>query len=112
MPKTQAMERIAERALNAARHRLLDSGNPAFVAVALPQDGPPRLAPLVVANHRAAEAGVRALRGDLGEIDVLVVGCARQGRHLRFTVQALEAPRPILDRLEVRERPIGEMGLL
>ena len=105
------MERLAERALDGARHRLLDSGNPAFVAVAIPEDGPPRMASLVVANVPAASAGIRALEQALPGAPVLVVGCARQGRHLRFTVRD-ERDRVLVDRLEVRERPIGEMGVL
>ncbi len=106
------MHPLAERALNAARHRLLDSGNPAFVAVAVTEEGPPRLAPMVVANAPAALKVAGALRNDLPEAEVLVVGCARQGRHLRFTVQGEERDTVLIDRLEVREKPIGMNGML
>lgn len=105
------MERLAERALDAARHRLLDSGNPAFVAVAVPDEGRPQMSSLVVANVQAAQAGVRGLQDALPDAPVLVVGCARQAGHLRFTVRDLRE-RILIDRLEVRERPIGEMGLV
>lgn len=111
MADHRGMERLAERALDGARHRLLDSGNPAFVGVAVPEEGPPRLAPLVVANVPAARGGVLALADAHPDTPVLVVGCARQGRHLRFTVQDLDG-RVLVDRLEVRERPIGEMQRL
>lgn len=110
-PTTPGMERLAERALDAARHRLLDSGNPAFVAVAVPDDAPPRLASLVVANVPATAPGVGALQEAFPGVDVVVVGCARQGRHLRFTVHDLR-DRLLVDRLEVREQPIGELGLV
>ena len=105
------MEHLAERALDAARHRLLDSGNPAFVAVALPDGASPRIAALVVANVPATAAGVRQVEEQAPGAPVYVVGCARQGRHLRFTVRDA-GDRVVVDRLEVRERPIGEMGLV
>ena len=105
------MDRLAERALDAARHRLLDSGNPAFLAVAVPEEGRPHLSPMVVANQQAAGAGVRALADALPGLPVLVVGCARQGRHLRFTVHTADPAHLVLDRLEVREQAIGE-GLM
>ncbi|HYF25008.1 MAG TPA: hypothetical protein VD931_04645 [Baekduia sp.] len=103
---------LAERALNAARHRLLDSGNPAFLAVAVVPGGPPVLGPLVVANPQAAGRGAEALEDAVPGAEVVVVGCARAGSHLRFTVRAAGAADVLLDRLEVRERPIGDMPVV
>ncbi|WP_205698282.1 hypothetical protein [Conexibacter sp. SYSU D00693] len=105
-------DRTAERALDAARPLLLDSGNPAFVAVAVPHEGRPVLAPMVVANAPAATRGATVLGDQVPGSTVVVVGCARQGSHLRFTVRDTRGDALRLDRLEERERPIGEMPLV
>lgn len=106
------MSQAAERALDFARHELMDAGNPAWTAVAVLPDNSCDMAALIVAAPRAASTAASALAAAHPTAEVLLVGCESEGQRLRFTVTSLATGRRLLRRDEVREETIGDQRML
>lgn len=106
------MTPTAERALDYARHELMDAGNPAWTAVAVLPDRSCDMGVLIVAAPHAANAAAGALASAHPEAEVLLVGCESEGKRLRFTVMHAGTGRRVLRRDEVREEALGDQQML
>jgi len=100
---------VAERALNFARYTLVDAGSPAWTALVSLQDGSFASGPLIVARSDLAQGQAEALATAVPDGKILLVGCERQDRHLRFTVLDRDGRR-LLRRDEMQDEPIGHRG--
>lgn len=106
MPRPEEIA-TAERALEFARYDLLSSGNPAWAALAVLDNGSFHLGPLIVANRDAAQAQRTALQAAVPGATILLVGYEQAGQHLRFTVLDEDGARLVV-RDQTHDEPIGD----
>ncbi|WP_372788944.1 hypothetical protein [Paraconexibacter sp.] len=100
---------LAERAVDHARTLLIEAGNPSWAALVQTPDGGFLTGPMVVARSDLALQQGGALAGVVPDGALLVVGCERAGRQLRFTVLDGDGRR-VLRRDEIVEDAIGRPG--